>query len=424
MTETDGPQFVIIGGGIAGLVLALALKKHVGIKSTVYEQAQGFVDGVGGAIGMYPNGLRVIRDISPELLAEIRKHGYPYLYRRWMRHDGSEVACAKESVLCEGEEELQSIGIRRYRLQRVLYDFALKEGIDVQFGKRLERIENVEPSGYACSFTDGSNCEAAVIFGADGLKSMVRECTFGKQNPEYTGVTCLMGAANVARPFRGICFPSSSTSKCHACYYPTGDDEQVFQLFFPSPEKPETWGALSAEDAKQECQDLADKLESEGWHQDFVKPVRESATTIRVGLRAREPLQKWVKDCIFLLGDAAHPPVPYIGQGAMMACEDAGVLAMLIKEYCLKDGLVSLASVDKVGEAYEILRIPRTTDILGKSHVLGSTQQNRSESKLYNIKREWSIKFKVMLHGTLPIMFPGAKYNYTVGVEQITKQIF
>ena len=77
------PNIAIAGGGIVGLVLALALKKHVGVTPAIYEQASAFEDGIGNGIGMYPNGLRVIRSISPDLLTKIQQAGYPYLIRRW-----------------------------------------------------------------------------------------------------------------------------------------------------------------------------------------------------------------------------------------------------------------------------------------------------------------------------------------------------
>ena len=67
-----------------GLVLALALKKYCHILVDIYEQADAFHDDVGAGMGMYPNGLRVIRDISPNLLMEIRNAGYEYQFRRWM----------------------------------------------------------------------------------------------------------------------------------------------------------------------------------------------------------------------------------------------------------------------------------------------------------------------------------------------------
>lgn len=74
---------VIAGAGIVGLVLALALDKRTGIKADLYEQAEAFHDDVGAGMGMYPNGLRVIRDISPTLLGRIQQEGYPYQQRRW-----------------------------------------------------------------------------------------------------------------------------------------------------------------------------------------------------------------------------------------------------------------------------------------------------------------------------------------------------
>ena len=74
---------VIVGAGIVGLVLALSLHTHAGITPKVYEQAPAFHDDVGAGMGMYPNGLRVIRDLSPDLLKDIQNAGYPYLYRRW-----------------------------------------------------------------------------------------------------------------------------------------------------------------------------------------------------------------------------------------------------------------------------------------------------------------------------------------------------
>jgi hypothetical protein len=81
--EEEPAQVVIIGAGIVGLVLALALHKHCGIQVELYEQAQTFHDDVGAGMGMYPNGLRVIRDISPDLLEQIHLTGYPFVVRRW-----------------------------------------------------------------------------------------------------------------------------------------------------------------------------------------------------------------------------------------------------------------------------------------------------------------------------------------------------
>ena len=134
-----------------------------------------------------------------------------------------------------------------------------------------------------------------------------------------------MGSAPIGKnsPIEGICFPSSSTTNCHACYYKPNDEEVVFQLFFPTEEKPETWKALTKEESDIECKRLQKVMIDDGWHPMFSDPVGQADSVLRVGLRARNPIPQWQypksNPKVFLLGDAAHPPVPYIGQGAMVS---------------------------------------------------------------------------------------------------------
>jgi len=611
--QLEHHPLVIVGGGIGGLVLALCLDQiynhpaattddcdvtasnhHLSIH--VYESTCDYRANAGGAIGLYPNGLRVLRHLSkthpntPTILQDVRNAGCDYLYRRWMRHDGMEVAVAREDELLpdighdvekiengtnpgeddddersipsatsgessntstvgrprgdsitsqdtEGERanrrprggsfnslknpfqnltianrtsgistatsndsrsprrssvrivetELLSLGIRRWKYQQVLYEACIAAGIHVHFGKRLQTVtslpssstdsEDSEDVKTVLHFKDGSQITTSLLIGADGVNSKVRNYVTNPQStiteeyvPAYTGVTCLMGIANVPR-IRGICFPSSATTKCHACYYPTrapresddpNDYEQVFQIYFPSPvERPDTWRTLTPVEAKEECQSLAKKLRSDGWDEEFLKPLESETLTgvLRVGLRSREGLDCWHvggsgdgenadsnndnQDSskqsglgrAVLLGDAAHPPVPYIGQGAMMAMEDAGTLSMLLGHYCPlmvkqnndnNDGPTTttttaqpnFAQFSKAMSMYESLRISRTRAILGSSVQLGKTQQKRAESKLYNAWREMTIKAQVWAYGTLPVMRPGAAFDYRAMVEE------
>ena len=380
------------------------------------------------------------------------------------------------------DTELLSLGIRRWKYQQVLYEACQSVGIVIHFGKRLQSISSIDDTTATkkslLTFKDGSTATTSLVIGADGINSKVRNYVVNPSNdvevtkrmeeytPEYTGVTCLMGCANVPR-LRGICFPSSATTKCHACYYPTmlpeddgeesdveldeqkhGDEvvmhsssetdgpqpqhEQVFQIYFPSPiERPDTWRTLTPEEAKIECRDLAKKLREDGWDEQFLKPLESETLTgvLRVGLRSREALDVWhvggtnEKDMAraVLLGDAAHPPVPYIGQGAMMAMEDAGTLSILLAEFCPVNDASAGPDYTRFNEAmeiYESLRVNRTKTILGSSVQLGKTQQKRAESKLYNAYREWSIKAQVWAFGTLPVMRPGAAFHYVDKVEE------
>jgi 2-polyprenyl-6-methoxyphenol hydroxylase-like FAD-dependent oxidoreductase len=80
---TNAPRIVVSGAGIIGLTLAIGLKTKLGLTAELYEQAEAFEDDVGAGMGMYANGLRVIRDFSPELLDSIRKVSTRYEHRKF-----------------------------------------------------------------------------------------------------------------------------------------------------------------------------------------------------------------------------------------------------------------------------------------------------------------------------------------------------
>ena len=104
----------------------------------------------------------------------------------------------------------------------------------------------------------------------------------------------------------------------------------------------------------------------------------------------------------------------------MMAFEDVGVLTMILKRVCVQQAQqrFTLDRFDLAMKIYQSMRVARTTQVLGASHVLGKMQQDRADSALYNWFREWGIWMQVKYYGTLPIMFQGSQYHYDDAVKQ------
>ncbi|CAJ1945258.1 unnamed protein product [Cylindrotheca closterium] len=423
--QSEPCQCLIAGGGIVGLVLALALKKHVGITAEVYERAEGFADDVGAALGMYANGLRVLRDIDPKLMEAIKDAGRPYGYRRWERHDGTEIAVASEDVLSADDSELCSLGIRRWRLQKALYNAVKDAGIPLHFSKGISNvIERDDDDRIQVVFADGTSRYTELLFGADGGKSAVRETVAGgTYEIKYTGVTCLMGMSDCPSPQEGISFPTSEQTQCHAVYFPTGTDEQCFQIHIPTKEDEAdktNWGNLSAVEGQEEFARVAETMKKDGWHQRYIDPLHRVEHAVKVGFCLLNPkLERWVygkNRRIILVGDAAHPPVPYVGQGAQMGVEDVGTLTLLLQNLCCSaPGNLDFKRLDEATKLYEKLRIPRVAMILDCSQQLGKLQESRTKTSDCGLS-ELLLQGEVMLNDTLPVMFPGATYNYRVEV--------
>ncbi|KAL3924711.1 MAG: hypothetical protein SGILL_000883 [Bacillariaceae sp.] len=448
---TEPSNVSIAGGGIVGLVLALALIQQ-GVcdnnsseasennKSTiihVFEQAPEFQDDVGAGMGLYPNGLRVIRDISPKLLEQLQQAGCPYQSRTWMRHDGTQVASADETVLArmskfdDIDPDLQPIGIRRWKLQKILLEAAVEAGVEIHFGKRLQTIKESSDSVVQMRFEDGSTHETKLLLAADGAKSMVRSIvTGGACELKYTGTTCLMGTSATPRSDQGLMLPSSPTTKCHGAFYPTSQEEQCFQFHFPTcTEKLDKatstvavggWGGMTQTMTHAECQELATQLYDQGWDEErFVQPLQNVQKALRIGLTTLDPpLEKFTFDRIVLVGDAAHPPVPFLGQGAQQGLEDAGTLALLLKQFCVTDNSeFSLDHVQHALQIYNELRVPRTHDVVERGKLAGQQQQKRAENAKYNRVREEKIKREVFYNENSSHLFPGVRHDYKQAVD-------
>jgi 2-polyprenyl-6-methoxyphenol hydroxylase-like FAD-dependent oxidoreductase len=156
-------------------------------------------------------------------------------------------------------------------------------------------------------------------------------------------------------------------------------------------------------------------------------PLYSVDHAVRVGFALLNPrLDRWVygkNRRVVLVGDAAHPPVPYVGQGAQMGIEDAGTLVLLIKALCYNEesGTLDFSKFGKATEIYERLRIPRTSSILDCSKSYGDMQERRTHRSSESFQ-DLLIQGEVMMNDTVSEMLPGATFNYAEDVRRALKR--
>jgi salicylate hydroxylase len=222
----------------------------------------------------------------------------------------------------------------------------------VRLGKRCTAVQS--SGGVAVArFEDGEEVEGDVVIGADGIHSVVRRTLFGPDAPRFTGKICYRSviptaAVKGARPS----MDSSQWLGPHGTIvlYPLRGEELVNVVCHYDDEdyRHESWVI--------EC-DRDEVLERyAGWHESLLRLFAAGETWFKWAVYDRDPIPRWVSGRVGVLGDAAHPMLPYLGQGACQAIEDGAVLANAL-----------LAEPDDAAAAlarYEQVRRPRASRVL------------------------------------------------------------
>jgi salicylate hydroxylase len=239
----------------------------------------------------------------------------------------------------------------------------------VRFATRCTSAGSEESVAHA-SFADGSQIEADAIIGADGIHSVVRGSLFGAEAPRFTGCICWRGLARADTVPPGL--GSSDTTLWmgphgHVVHYPVRRGELVnIVAHFDSDEwTAESWTAEG---------DRAELMQTYArWNPSLLQLFECGERYYKWALYDRDPLERWSVGRVTLLGDAAHAMLPYLGQGACMALEDACILAAAIA-----------ATPDDVAGAlrrYEAARIPRT---------LRAQQGSRARARENHLSSPWA----------------------------------
>ena len=343
----------IVGAGIGGLSAANALHQ-AGHDVTVFEQAKQFFR-VGADINLTPNAVRALDGLGPDIAKAARDSGARPTHRISRMWDtGEETSRLPMSDEAERKYGAPQLTIHRADLLAALADaFPLER---VRFDKRVESIE-ASDEGASIRFKDQSEVTRLdVLIGADGIHSVVRNAMFGTESPRFTGVVAFRAVVPTER-VKNVPNIAAFTK----WWGPTSDSQIVT---FPLNQGRDTFiFATTAQDSWHEeswtTPGSVDELRGfyAQFHPDARALLDACDAVLKTALYERDPLPRWSKGHITLLGDACHPMMPFMAQGAGMAIEDAVVLAR---------NLANVGSPSQVEPAlanYEAMRIERASRI-------------------------------------------------------------
>jgi salicylate hydroxylase len=345
---------VIVGGGIGGLAAALALLRR-GLDIEVYEQSPELKE-VGAGIQISSNGTRVLHALGLEAaLAAVQVIPTRREIRHWRT---GETWCWFEL----GASTAQRYGTPHVMLHRgdllgLLADAVrrLKPNA-ISLGKRCVGISQTAEQ-VEVRFESDEVSNAGFVIGADGIHSKVRECLFGSDQPEFTGCVAWRGLVPMsvlAPDMARLVGTNWLGPRGHVLHYPVrrGELMNFISIVQRADWKIESWTVAGT------TEELAHDFR--GWHPDVHAIIRKIDVPFKWALMVRGPMDCWTKGRIALLGDACHPTLPFLGQGAVMAIEDAYVLAACLEKYFAHPAIAF--------GRYEQIRKDRTAMVVRKSH--------------------------------------------------------
>jgi salicylate hydroxylase len=346
-------KVALAGGGIGGLTAALCLAR-AGHAVTVYEQADTFVES-GAGVQISPNAARVLHAL--DLTQSLQRVGF--------LPEATEIRSWRSGRVIShtplGHAARKRYGAPYYHvhrgdlLQLLVAQAQAQPKIELVLGKRISAFTQ-DSVGVSLDLGNESRVFDLLI-GADGIHSAVREQLWGEQAADFTGNMAWRLLVPLNRLPEGLVAPNATVwwgPGKHFVHYLVNSGRQVncVCVVETGAWHPESWvepGSLAELQA-----DFA------GWH-DTIQALlarADESSLFKWGLFDRAPMQAWGQGRVSLLGDACHPTLPFMAQGAAMAIEDAAVLAR-----CLSAGSENEQDCATTLLRYEALRRQRTADV-------------------------------------------------------------
>ncbi len=350
-------EIAIIGAGIGGLTLALALRQR-GFAPIVYERAKALGE-VGAGLTLWPNATKALASLGlGEELDRIGEEPIHQMIRNG--HTGEILRIFERKSTMRPTYGAPLLQIHRRDLHDMLvHALEARAPGSVRLGCHLVSVE-ADAARPVATFVDGSRVGADLIVGCDGIRSRVRAALFGEEQPRFTRIIAWRGLvpmADVPEETRAEPVGIHIAHGCHVAHYPVRQGKLLNFLGFAVVDgwAEEGWAIPST---------VAEMMERfDDFHPAVAAAMAAtpSGGLFKWGLFDRDVREQWSRGAVTLLGDAAHPMLPFLGQGAGMVIEDAIVLARL-----LEGG----GDISATLARYEALRRPRTAYVMlkGRAH--------------------------------------------------------
>jgi 2-polyprenyl-6-methoxyphenol hydroxylase-like FAD-dependent oxidoreductase len=363
----NNPKFqgkiLIIGGGIAGPALALFLQK-AGIESVVYE-AYPYKEGVGGGLGLAPNGMNVLQALG--LAEKVIDRGSLTLENVFYNARGCLLARVKRGARQKYGQP--AVSLLRPALYDIMTEAMKAQRIQVEYQKRLKTITQTATEVMA-HFDDGTSAEGDLLIGADGIYSKTRQTALpNSPKPAYVGIIGVGGVTPAAA------LPMMTAREKQSLNFTFG--AKGFFGYGGAENGDVMWWSNLAREKELTREELADlslvaiKRELlaiyQGYHEPIETLIQHTQSPIKQNISDIQSLPTWYQGRVLLIGDAAHAVSPNAGQGAAMALEDAMYLAKLLRD--------SAGNYMQVFTQFEKDRKPRVEKIVAEGRRLADDKQ-------------------------------------------------
>jgi salicylate hydroxylase len=372
------PHILIAGAGIGGLSAALALLSR-GFRVSVLEQARELGE-LGAGVQISANGAHALFSLGLE----------PALKQVWCEPAGKEIRLWSTGETWKlfdlGAVSRQRYGapyfmIHRADLHRILLDAvnAKAPGV-IALSARVTAFQQ-DPNGVTVICEDGSHVRGDALIGADGVHSRIRNALFGEMPARFTGLLAWRGLIPMERLPERLRRPVGTNwvgPGGHVVHYPLRGG--ALMNFVGTAER-DDWRVESWTERGTTDEALND---FRGWNEDVQTLIRNIEAPFKWALLGREPLEQWTAGRVTLLGDAAHPTLPMMAQGANMAIEDGVVLARCLDAH---------RDVPSALQAYETARRDRTARLVRAANDNASRFHNaalgNAEGAALYVDTEW-----------------------------------